>query len=238
MPEEFEGDLAGAVFWGADLRGARFRDVNLADVTISHAWLVGVDIDAYVEGVVINGVDVTAFVNEHDPWYPLRTVLGASNPERMRASWPLLVDAWNALIERAGRLPGDRVHASVGGEWSFVQTLRHLVFAMDKWFTDPILGEPMHTLGLPNTGSIDLPWPDIDRDAAPSLAEVLDVRTRQSARLADYLATLSADDLARSVDVPENGPHHVRDCIATVFEEEFWHARYADRDLTALESAT
>jgi len=24
MPEEFEGDLAGAVFWAADLKGARF----------------------------------------------------------------------------------------------------------------------------------------------------------------------------------------------------------------------
>jgi uncharacterized protein YjbI with pentapeptide repeats len=46
MPEEFEGDLAGAVFWGVDLSGARFRDVNLTDVKISHAWLVNVDVDA------------------------------------------------------------------------------------------------------------------------------------------------------------------------------------------------
>ncbi|HJY68195.1 MAG TPA: pentapeptide repeat-containing protein, partial [Streptosporangiaceae bacterium] len=51
MPEEFEGDLAGAVFWGADLRGARFRDVNLTDAKISHAWLVNVDIDALVDKV-------------------------------------------------------------------------------------------------------------------------------------------------------------------------------------------
>ena len=49
MPEEFEGDLAGAVFWGADLSGATFRDVNLTDVRISHAWLVNVDIDALVD---------------------------------------------------------------------------------------------------------------------------------------------------------------------------------------------
>ncbi len=49
MPEEFEGDLAGAVFWGADLSGARFRDVNLTGASISHAWLVDVDIDALVE---------------------------------------------------------------------------------------------------------------------------------------------------------------------------------------------
>ena len=40
MPEEFEGDLAGAVFWGADLSGARFRDVNLTGARISHAWFV------------------------------------------------------------------------------------------------------------------------------------------------------------------------------------------------------
>ena len=49
MPEEFEGDLAGAVFWGADLSGARFRDVDLTNARISHAWLVNVDIDALVD---------------------------------------------------------------------------------------------------------------------------------------------------------------------------------------------
>ena len=40
MPEEFEGHLEGAVFWGADLTGARFRDVNLTGVKITHALLV------------------------------------------------------------------------------------------------------------------------------------------------------------------------------------------------------
>jgi uncharacterized protein YjbI with pentapeptide repeats len=80
MPEEFEGDLVGAVFWGADLRGARFRDVNLRDVRISHAWLADVEIDAFIDRVVVNGVDVTAFVNDHDRWFPLRTVRGVSDP--------------------------------------------------------------------------------------------------------------------------------------------------------------
>ena len=32
-------------------------------------------------------------------------------------------------------------------EWSFVETLRHLVFAMDKWFTVPVVGEPFHPIG-------------------------------------------------------------------------------------------
>jgi hypothetical protein len=157
MPQEFEGDLQGAVFWGADLSGARFRDVNLTDVKISHAWLVDVDIDALVDRLVINGVDVTAYVNERDPSYPLRAMIRPTNPEGMRAAWAALEDAWATTVTRALALPEDSLHESVNNEWSFVQTLRHLVFAMDKWFTAPVLGGSFHPIGLPNTGSVDSP---------------------------------------------------------------------------------
>jgi DinB superfamily/Pentapeptide repeats (8 copies) len=235
VPEEFDGDLSGAVFWGADLRGARFRDVNLTDVKVSHAWLVDVDIDAFIERVVVNGVDVTAFVNEHDRWYPLRAVLGAADPDSMRAGWTALGAAWAAVMERARRLPDADLHESVNGEWSFVQTLRHLVFAMDKWFSAPVLGRQFDPIGLPNSGSINFPWPDLDPEAAPSLAEVLAARAEQATRLDDHLAAMTADDLTRTVEVLENGPHLVRDCVSTVLEEEFWHHRYAARDLAELE---
>ena len=187
MPEEFEGDLAGAVFWGADLRGARFRDVNLTDVRISHAWLVNVDIDALVDKVVINGVDVTDYVNERDPWYPLRAMLRPSDPEGMRAAWAALEDEWASTIARALALPEAKLHESVNDEWSFVQTLRHLVFAMDKWFTAPILGEGFHPIGMPNSGSVDFPWPDLDYDLTPSVAEALAVRADRATRFRDYL---------------------------------------------------
>ena len=238
MSKEFEGDLGDAVFWGADLRGARFRDVNLSDVVISHAWLVDVEIDAFIDRVVVDGVDVTAFVNEQDRWYPLRSVLGASDPETMRAGWVALRDAWTATLGRARRLPDEALQLSVDGEWSFVQTLRHLVFAMDKWFTAPILGGRFHPFGLPNGGSIEFAWPDLERDAAPSLADVLAARAEQAAQLGDHLAAITDEDLTRTVDVLENGSHPVRDCISTVFEEEFWHLRYADRDLTKLETGS
>jgi hypothetical protein len=236
VPEEFEGDLTEAVFWGADLRGARFRDVNLSDVKISHAWLVGVEVDAFIERVVINGVDVTAFVNDHDPWYPLRTVLRVSDPESMRAGWAALNEAWAETIAWAQRLPPEAVVVSVDGEWSFVQTLRHLIFATDKWFTVPILGGSFHPCGLPNTGSVDFPWPGLDLEAAPALADVLAVRADRGTRLGEYLADVATDDLTRTVDVLENGPHMIRDCISTVFEEEFWHNRYARRDLAQVDT--
>ena len=159
MPEEFEGDLAQAVFWGADLRGARFRDVNLTDVTISHAVLSNVDIDAMVDKLVVNGVDVTAYVNERDPWYSVRSNLRASTPQDMRVGWAALEDQWAKTVSRAQALPEASLHESVDGEFAFVQTLRHLIFAMDKWFTSPVLGEPFAPIGLPNTGSLEFPWP-------------------------------------------------------------------------------
>ena len=236
MPEEFEGDLAGAVFWGADLSGARFRDVNLTGATISHAWFVDVDIDALVDNVVINGVDVTAYVNERDRWYPLRTMLRPSNPEDMRATWAALEDEWATTIARAGALAESRLHESVDGEWSFVQTLRHLVFAMDKWFTAPILGEGFHPIGVPNTGSAGFPWPGLDAGLEPSVADALAVRADRATRLRAYLAAVETTDFARPIDVLENGVCPLQDCLHTVFEEEFWHNRYASRDLARLDA--
>src|ERR1041384_8830926 len=98
MAAEFEGDLAEAVFWGADMKGARFRDVDLTGTRISHAFVVDVDIDAFVDRLVVNGVDVTDYVNERDEWYPVRAMIRASDPEGLRAAWVALEEAWARTI--------------------------------------------------------------------------------------------------------------------------------------------
>lgn len=238
MPEEFEGDLTEAVFWGADLSGATFRDVNLSNANISHAFLVNVDIDALVENVVINGVDVSSYVNERDPWYPLRTVLAfPSAPGDIRKSWALLEAEWAKTIARARALPEARLHESVNGEFSFVETVRHLVFATDKWFMVPVLGESFHPIGLPNKGSLGFPWPGLDYELKPSVAEALAARADRSARYRDFTASVKAEDLTRRIDVLENGEHPLLGCLHTIIEEEFWHNRYAVRDLALLEAA-
>ena len=234
MAEEFEGDLAASVFWGADLSGAVFRDVNLTGARISHAWVVDVEIDALVERLVVNGVDVTDYVNERDRWYPLRSMLRPVDPAAMRASWDALQAEWAKTLAVAQALPEDRLHESVDGEFSFIQTLRHLVFAMDKWFTSPVLGEAFHPIGLPNTGSLEFPWVGLDYDSTPSLADALAVGADRAARFQDFLATVPAAELDRPIDVLENGTNPLRECIFTVLEEEFWHNRYALRDLEAL----
>jgi hypothetical protein len=235
MAEEFEGDLTDAVFWGADMSRARFRDVNLTGARISHAFLVDVEIDAFVDRLVVNGVDVTDHVNERDRWYPVRAMIRASDPEGLRAAWEALQEAWAPTIARAQARGEERAQESVEEEFSFVQTVRHLVFAMDKWFTAPILGEGFDPMGLPNTGSLEFPWPGLDYSVAPTLAEALAVRADRAARFRAYLADLDAADLPREVEVLENGTVTVLDCLQTVMEEEFWHDRYALRDLAVLE---
>ena len=238
MAEEFEDrDLSGATFWGVDLSGALFRDVNLTNLRVLGAWLVNVTIDALIDNVVINGVDVTAYVNENDRWYPLRSMLRSPDPDGMRAAWSSLEDVWAATIDRARAMPEQKLHESVNGEWSFVQTLRHLVFATDKWFTVPVLGGDFHPLVLPNSGSDGLDWPGRDRAAEPTFEEALEVRAGRAERFGEYLATVTEADLDRTVEVLENGPNPIRECIYTVLEEEFEHNRYATRDLTELEAA-
>src|SRR6516165_1831200 len=99
VSEEFEGrDLSGSTFWGVDLSGAHFRNVNLTEATIKGAWLVDVDIDAFINRVTINGIDVTAFVNEHDAWYPLRAMLRPGGIEDMRTTWAALEELWAATL--------------------------------------------------------------------------------------------------------------------------------------------
>lgn len=234
MPEELEGDLNGAVFWGAELKGATFRDVDLTGARISHAYVVDVEIDAQVDRLVVNGVDVTDFVNERDPWHPLRTMIRADDVEGQRAAWELLEQRWWTTVAEAEALSDEQRHESVDGEFSFVQTLRHVVFATDKWFSAPVLGEPFAPLGLPNTGSLAFPFPGLDLESPVSFEEALATFDDRAARVRGFLAGATDADLDPVVEVLENGPHPVRECVQVVLEEAFWHLRYAQRDLEVL----
>ena len=115
--------------------------------------------------------------------------------------------------------------------WTSTSTLRHVVFEMDKWFTVPILGGSFDPIGLPNSGSVDVPWPGLDQSLTPTFAEALSVRTDRVRRSTEYLETVVPDEFTHDVVVLENGDEQLLHCLHTVFEEEFWHNRSARRDL-------
>lgn len=235
MAEQFEfRDLSGAAFWGVNLQGATFRDVDLMGARISHARLADVVIDAEVDGLVINGVDVTTYVNQHDRWFSLRSQLHPTEVGPMRQGWELFVEAWEQAIARARALPEEQRHASVDGEWSFVQTLRHLVFATDKWFIAPVLAGAFHPMGLPNSGSADFGWPGLNTAADTTFEDAVAAWRGRSEQLRDHLAGMQPAALTAEVEVLENGRTAVHDCIGVVFEEHFQHLRYATRDLDRL----
>jgi hypothetical protein len=58
-------------------------------------------------------------------------MLHPSDPEGMRATWAALEDEWAKTLTRALALSEGRLHESANDEWSVIQTLRHLVFAID-----------------------------------------------------------------------------------------------------------
>lgn len=236
----------GATFPVRDLTGARFVDCDLTDVKIVDSWLVGVDISGFVGGLSVNGVDVTAYVErELDRRHPERMQLREiRDADGFRAMWATLERLWAETTARAEALPEPARHARVDGEWSFVETLRHLVFIADSWAARTVLDEerPYHRLGLPQTAysPADAVALGMDLAARPSYDEVVQARAERRAVVQRILDDLTDGDLGQvcrrspAPGYPEE-ERSVADCLAVVLEEECEHLRFAQRDLAALE---
>ena len=149
-------ELHGAQFIDADLRGARFVRADLSGVVMREVTVDGADIDApwLTNGsgfLRINGVDVVPLVEaELNRRFPGRSERRAADPDSLRAAWAALEHTWAATLDRVAAMPADTVDISVDGEWSFAQTLRHLVLATDLWLGKAVLEleKPFHPLGL------------------------------------------------------------------------------------------
>ncbi len=149
-------DLQKAEFRGVNLSGARFVESDLSGVVMRGVDIARADIDApwlFEDGnvLLVNGVDVAPFVDaELNRRFPGRAERRAEDPDGLRAAWAALERTWAATLDRVAAMPAGTVDISVGGEWSFAQTLRHLVHATDMWLGRGILEleQPFHPLGL------------------------------------------------------------------------------------------
>jgi hypothetical protein len=241
-------DLSGAQFFASDFSDARFRGVDMARVSMRGVELVDVDIDGEIVNVTINGVDIGPLVEtELDRRYPDRVKMRPEDPAGFREAWEILGRLWDQTVARARRLPPQALHESVDGEWSFIETLRHLVFATDAWVSRAIGGDPApwHPLGLQWDEGEDIPGVPRDRDARPSLEVVLELRRDRMSTVAAVLAALTDESLNAST-TPVEGPGWprpgssfvVRKCLLVVLNEEWCHRQFAQRDLAVLESRT
>ncbi len=249
MPDEHDDTTAfrGAQFTGVDFTGATFRDCDLRRVKIVDSWLVDVNVSGLIGDVVVNDVDVTAFVEaEFDRRHPDRAqVREMQTADDYRKVWDTIERLWSDTVARARRLPEDARQERVDDEWSFVETLRHLVFATDAWASRTVLDEPMpyHRLGYPYSGypASDAAAIGIELAARPSFDEVIDVRADRMAVMRRIIDGLTDDELERLCALsPAPGyPDESRTvgrCLRVVMKEECEHRRYAVRDLAVLEA--
>jgi hypothetical protein len=247
MPTSFgrSDDLQGAEFVETDLSGARFVDVDLSGAVLRGVVIDRAEIDApWLLGgdgsLVVNGVDVVPLVDaELNRRFPGRELRRATDPEALRSAWAAVEAAWAAVLERAATMPSELLDVSVGGEWSFAQTLRHLVLATDLWIGRSVLGleRPFHPLGLTFAGGEDMGLDmSVFRTDLPTYAEVLEARADRVALVRGFLSTVTADDLAvvrRNPWAPER-PETTLRCVQVILQEEWEHLRYATRDLDVI----
>jgi hypothetical protein len=264
MAEFREQDLTGARFERVSLRGATFAEVSLNDATMRDVDFTGarirgalfnqsrltgvelVDVEIYGElrDVVVNGVDIAPLVEaELNRRTPERAKMRPDDVDGFRAAWAILERLWEGTVARARTFPEAALHRGVDDEWSFIQTLRHLNFASAAWVGRMILGNasPWHPLDLPwdeAPGWDGIPW---DREARPSLDEVLTVRRERQAMIRHVMESLTTEQLASEVTRTEPGwpqaeTFPFKQCLHIVLNEEWEHRLYAERDLTSLEN--
>jgi hypothetical protein len=181
--------------------------------------------------------------DELDARHPERLKLRPRDEKGLREAFTVLEDLWAPTIARARNLSPPKLDERVNGEYSFVETLRHLLFVWDAW----LVPEGYHAWGIPPELPGDAPSPVMwSRSTgwaplknAPDLDAVLVVRDEYFARVRDFLATATPDDVGAPGSPPpwRQGEASVLYCMRVVLHDEWWHHQFAVRDLAVLEHA-
>ena len=244
----YESDeFRGARIHLCDLAGLEIRDCEVSGLKIVDCYGGEIYLGGDFERVIVNDVDVTAYVEaELDRQHPARVLARhASSPDDYRTAWDAIEKQWTETLDRARALPEVRLHEQVAGEWSFVETQRHLLFAGDAWLGNAVLDQdaPYHPLGYPAGGmpanaaaKLGLTLkatPTLDEVLAPRLARMTTMR-----RVVDELIEAELDRVCRRkpADPYPDQEYVVRRCLKVVLKEEAEHHRYAVRDLAVLEA--
>jgi hypothetical protein len=227
-----------------DLTGAEFRECDLSGARLVGVVMQNVEIDGLITNLTVNGVEVMPYVEaELDRRHPVRLLIRSDEPKDLGRAWRQLRADWATTVQRVRSLPEGSEHQGVDGEWSMVETLRHLVFVHDSWFRRCVLGltEPFTAMGLASPFVPEQEELGLDQSARPGLAEVLLVRDRQASEVATWLAEVTPEHLAELAPVPDDDrwpPYakgrSVQQCLVTVLNEEWEHHRFCKRDLDTL----
>jgi len=237
-----------ATFKDQDLTDAEFRECDLTRARLIGVVMQDAVIDGLVSNLVVNGVEVTSYVTaELDRRHPVRLLIRSAEPADLQEASRQLRADWQATLGRLQGMPKGSEHKRVDGEWSAVETLRHLVFVHDSWFRRCCLGSTraFTAIGLASEFVPDQEEQGLDRAASPSLDDVLALRDVQGAELERWLSTATPGELSAPAPVPA-GPgwppyargKSVLECLHVVLDEEWAHHGFCVRDLDLLGGAS
>ena len=238
----------GARIHLCDLAGLEIRDCEVSGLKIVDCYGSDVYLGGDFERLVVNDVDVTRYVQaELDRQHPARVLAReAMSPDDYLAAWDAIETLWETTLNRARLLPEAKLHERVAGEWSLVETQRHLLFASDAWLGNAVLEDdaPYHPLGLAAGGmpADAMAKLGLTVEATPTLNEVLAPRRLRMATMRRVVEGLTEAELDRTCGRKPAEPYPdqeyvVRRCLKVVLKEEAEHHRYAVRDLAVLEAA-
>ena len=254
MAEFGEEDLSGSTFDWTDLSGSTFRAASLSNVTIRgtdlhHVKMTGVelwdvDISGEISGLRINGVDVTAYVEEE---------LAAASPTGPRCT-PTTPPA-SARLGTCSSGSGTAPSSGPGALTRRSCTSRSTGSGRSSRRCGTSRSRPprgsaarssatrprgtrstCHGTRRPRTRASRAtarpgrPWTRSSSSAATRQAEVRRV-----------VEGLTEETLAAETTPPDDDgwpparPFPVKECLSIVLNEEWWHRPYAERDLAILE---
>lgn len=236
--------LSGSNLDNVYFNDAQFREVDLSGTRFNGVSFERAQIWGDIDGLIINSVLVSPLIDaELDRRYPEHAMLKPTTAQGYRDAWRQLQHTWQPTLARAAALSEQQQNAHIVGEWSVIQTVRHLSFAITSWLDRAILGDPSPWQPL------DLPWdqmpphPDVpwDTDTAVTWAQARGLYDASASRLSAYLGQLTDDELGQPAKLssnpnwPDEHPE-VAECLRVILNETFWHHRFAVRDLDQLDN--
>jgi hypothetical protein len=243
MPEHsmFPNDLRHSRLIEVDLSDSRLHNIWMENTRITGADFINTEIWGSCEGLTWNGVPIAPLVDaELLRMFPERAKLKPKTPDEFREAWSVIEGLWTTTIERVRHLPESMVHERVDGEFSFVETMRHLIGGIEAWVLRCVLGAQNHWSpfgqGVREFGEVG---PDPND---PGLDEVATVHLERMAQVRAIMDRLTEGELDRICEQnPEPGypaitTHPVRRCLRSPIGEGWEHHRYACRDLDVLEA--
>ena len=240
----FDGvDLRGGRFTSVDLRGADFRSVDLSGVVMRGVDLVDVDIRGELD-------HPRSTASTWCPWWrPSWTGATRSGPGCARRTPPASArpgtsSSGSGRTRSIGRVPVPTSAAPPVGRRGVVlrrdappPRVRHgRLGATGRARRSVAVGSPRPPLDeMPDTPGVPR-----DRGARPTLEVVLELRRSRMSTVRRFVDALTVASLAAETE-PVEGPgwplprhYPVRQCLLVVFNEEWEHRLYAERDLDVL----